>query len=908
MIEPDRHARIGDLLVAALDRPAGDRGRYLEETCRGDEGLRREVEALLDAHHRAGDFLETPILLEAGPKAVQIEVRKELENRSVGPYRLLEPIGRGGMGIVYRASRSDRTFEKTVAIKLVKRGMDTEEIVRRFEKERRILAGLDHPNIARVLDGGTTEDGLPYLVMEYVDGLPILEFCDARRLSTADRLRLFLEVCSAVQFAHRHLVVHRDLKPSNILVDAASRPRLLDFGIAKILAPDDASGQTATGVRPMTPRYSSPEQIRGEPIHTSSDVYSLGVLLYELLSGRSPYRTSGSASDMERAVCEEEPERPSAAVARPEPATTPEGETPHLSLASLEYAREGDARKLRRRLAGDLDTIVLLSLQKDPRRRYASVEQLAEDIRRHLSGLPIRARSDTLLYRSGKFVRRHAIAVGAAAVFVILAAGATVTMAIQRQRIDRERLRAEQTSAFVLGLFKGADPTASRGATLTARELLDRGRARILRDLSNQPEVQAALMDNIGGVYRELGLFDQARQMIEGAYSSRLRIFGETSLAVAESRLHMGELEIAMGRFADAEVSLRESLALRRRLLGNQSLGVAEVLETLGRVLHRRGQDQAAEPMFRSALSIQTSLVGERGLAVANSWHSLGATLASLGDYDEAEAALRKALDIGHGSDDPDNPSITSFRNDLGIVLMAKGKFKDATALYREASESRRRIVGDEHVTYAAVLANLAAALDLDGYTEEAEVLSRKALGIARRSLGDDHPTIGFAWNNLATILRTKGDRAGAQDAASRALTSFKANLPPGHMTLSGPLITLGWARTDAGRPQEGEPLLRQAVEIRTKALKPGDWRIAEAESYLGSCLAAQRRFEEAAALLRQSFDIQGPKLGAGNRQTIRSLRELVAVYEAWGNPDRARFYRTELEAARKTGEAGSSL
>ena len=259
MIEPDRHARIGDLLVAALERPAGDRGQYLEDICRGDESLRREVEALLDAHDAAGDFLETPILLDAGPKAVQIEVRKEIESRSVGPYRLLEPIGHGGMGIVYRASRSDRAFEKTVAIKLVKRGMDTEEIVRRFEKERRILAGLDHPNIARVLDGGTTDEGLPYLVMEYVDGLPILEFCDARRLSTADRLRLFLEVCSAVQFAHRHLVVHRDLKPSNILVDAASRPRLLEFGIAKILAPDDASGQTATGVRPMTPRYSSPE-------------------------------------------------------------------------------------------------------------------------------------------------------------------------------------------------------------------------------------------------------------------------------------------------------------------------------------------------------------------------------------------------------------------------------------------------------------------------------------------------------------------------------------------------------------------------------------------------------------------------------------------------------------------------
>jgi serine/threonine-protein kinase len=802
------------------------------------------------------------------------------------------------MGIVYRADRADHAFEKTVAIKLVKRGMDTEEIVHRFEKERRILAGLDHPNIARVLDGGTSEEGLPYLVMEYVDGLPLLDYCDGRRLSTAERLSLFMKVCSAVQFAHRHLVVHRDLKPGNILVDSSGAPRLLDFGIAKILAAGDDLGQTAAGLRPMTPRYSSPEQIRGQPIDTSSDVYSLGVLLYELLTGRTPYPTSGSPVEIERAVCEEEPERPSAIVARAESVVAPTGETRAVSLESLEAVRQGDAKKLRRRLAGDVDTIVLLALQKDPRRRYASVEQLSEDIRRHLSGLPIRARADTIFYRGGKFVRRHVVGVAVALAFVLLTGAYAATMALQQGRIRRERMTAEQTSAFLLSLFRGSDPTETRGSNVSLRDLLDRGRKRIERDLAGQPDVQATLMDTVGGVYRELGLFEEAAVMFDAAHRARKTIYGEESLPVAESLLHEGELRIATGEFAQAEDLLRRSLALKRRFAGNRSLEVAQVLETLGRVLHRRGQDRAAEPMFRAAVSIQTELDGPRSLALAHSWHSLGATLASLAEYDEAERALGRAMTIGKSSNDPDNPWLTAIRNDLGIVYMAKGRFREAADLYREAAENRRRIVGEDHPSYAAVLANLAAALDLDGSTEEAEALSRKALGIVRRALGDKHPTIGYAWNNLATVLRSKGDADGAESAARQALQTLKAHLPEGHLMTSAPLLTIGWARTANGAAAEGEPFLRQALAIRTANLKAGDWRIAEASAYLGSCLLAQRRFDEASGFLTRSYTVQSAQLAPGNRQTVRTLRELVELYGAWGNVDRARLYRVELDRA----------
>lgn len=557
MSSPDRHERVGAILVAALEQPPEERGRFLDEACGGDGLLHGEVETLLRSHDAAGTFLEVPALQATGFGA-----DSGMEGARVGPYRLLREIGRGGMGVVYVGVSSDEAFEKKVAVKLVKPGMDTEEIVRRFEKERRILAGLDHPNIARILDGGTTDEGLPYFVMEYVDGLPILEYCDSRKLPTSERLKLFGSVCSAVAFAHQNLVVHRDLKPSNILVDSAGVARLLDFGIAKLLAADENATRTITSLRPMTPWYSSPEQIRGETINTSSDVYSLGVLLYELLVGRTPYRIVGRApSDVDRAVCEQEPERPSVAVGRREQVTTPDSRQLLLSPESLSATRDGDPKRLRRRLAGDVDTIVLLALRKDPRRRYASVEKLSEDIRRHLSGLPISARRDTLLYRSGKFVRRHAFGVTAAAAFALLALGATATMAIQRGKTERERLKAEQTSAFLLGLFKGSDPREARGATLTVREVLDRGGERIKRELAGQPEVQATLMDTIGGVYRELGLYDQARGMIEGAYQTRRRIFGVKDLRVAESLQSLGEVDLATGRYAEAEGRFREAFA-----------------------------------------------------------------------------------------------------------------------------------------------------------------------------------------------------------------------------------------------------------------------------------------------------------------------------------------------------------
>ncbi len=438
-VTTERWQKVKNVLDEALERETGVRQAFLAEACDGDEELRREVESLLQSEPEIGDFIETPVFRilpeDDAPPAV---------GQRIGVYRVVQQIGRGGMGSVYLAERADEEFERRVALKVIRRGMDTDEIVRRFRSERQILAHLDHENVAKLLDGGTTEDGRPYFVMEYVEGQPIDEYCDARKLPIRRRLELFQQVCSAVHFAHQNLVVHRDLKPGNILVTPAGVPKLLDFGIAKLLEPDQALAFTRLDLRPMTPAYASPEQVRGEAITTSSDVYSLGVLLYGLLTGHLPYRPSSrDPESLAKAICEESPPRPSSVIGRVKESKTPEGSAVESTPESMSQAGNGDERHLRRQLAGDLDNIVLKAMSKEPRRRYTSVDQLSNDIGRHLQGLPVVARKDTLGYRTAKFVGRHKVGVSLAALFLLLIIGFGITVTVLLQQAIRERERAE---------------------------------------------------------------------------------------------------------------------------------------------------------------------------------------------------------------------------------------------------------------------------------------------------------------------------------------------------------------------------------------------------------------------------------------------------------------------------------
>lgn len=1008
---PERLKQIESLFHQALALDPGQREAFLNEACAGDPDLRADVESLIVSDERA-EQEERAVRKAIG--GVVDEFVKDTEPTSagtrIGPYQLVREVGRGGMGAVYLAERADEQYHQRVALKLVKRGLDTDEVLRRFRHERQILANLDHPNIARLLDGGTTEDGRPYFVMEYIEGQPINEYCDTHNLSILERLKLFRTVCSAVHYAHQNLVVHRDLKPSNIWVTSDGAPKLLDFGIAKLLHPEPGAPTltaTAIGLRPMTPEYASPEQIRGEPITTASDVYSLGVLLYELLTGQRPYQLkSHTPQEIERVITEEEPERPSAAASR------------QWSVVSAQWSVEKDhqprttddgqrtAKKLRRQLEGDLDNIVLMAMRKEPQRRYGSVEQFSEDIRRHLAGLPVIARKDTLGYRAGKFIQRHKVGVVVAAAFVAVAIGFGVTMTVQSARIARERdtaarerdraVAAEQLAAerqadaerardaergqrqraeinltraeeaehrataeanranteaarakteaetakrvseFLVSLFEVADPRQARGNTITAREILDKGAAKITTELKDQPTVQATLMDTIGQVYGNLGLYDNAAPLLKEALNIRKQHLGEEHLDVATSLQHLGLLLHHQGDYAAAESLYRQAVALRKKLLGDNHPLVADGLRYLGSLLGDRGDYQAAEPVLRQALALQkriqegdpsqeasildglASVLHRKGdyaaaesfyrealalrqqrlndpFSTAHTMGNLGAMLLDKGDYQVAESLLREALEMNRQLLDEEHPRVIANLNNLALLRHNMGDYDEAESLYRQALALARKSLGEEHWQMATNLNNLALLLHDRGDFEAAEQLFREVLARQRKAWGSEHPNVGFGLNNLARVLHDQGRYDAAESLYRQGLDLRQKTLPKGHASIAESLAWLGKLLTDRGDPQAGEPLLREALEIRRRALAAGDWRTAETESLLGGCLVALGRYAEAESLLVNSYPVMKTKRGERYRRTLQALSRVVDLYDAWGKPEKAAPYRALL-------------
>src|SRR5215470_5012884 len=597
-MNPERWRRIEELFRTAVDRPAVERDLYLTRVCSGDEELRREVLSLI-ARDTSEDFIQEPIASAA--LSFTVEPKDDLTEERIGPYRVTRLIGRGGMGAVYEAERDAEQFQQQVAIKIIKRGMDTDFVRDRFLLERQILASLDHPHIARLFDGGVTQDGLPYFVMEFVAGEPITTYCRRRRLSVNKKLQLFRKVCSAVQHAHQKLVIHRDLKPSNILIAEDGAPKLLDFGIAKLLSPDVSQSHTRTeaALRLMTPEYASPEQARGQAVATTTDVYSLGVVLYELLTERRPreFKTY-LPGEIERAFHGAEIKEPSKVVSR----------------------NTGAGARLARSLAGDLDNIVLMAMCKEPERRYQSVEQFSEDIRRHLAGMPVLARKDTFVYRTGKFIRRHKAGVAILALLIVLA----VAMAVLAARIARERDRANQEAATaqavtqsLVAMFEVTDPGKARGNVITARELLDQGAKKVVRELKNQPAVQAKLLDTIGQLYENIGLHDRAQPQLEEALRLRRQAVGNESPDVATSLNHLAELTYLKGDYVESESLLREALIMRRKLLGAESREVADSLNSLGQLMWKTGKLHEAGLLYRQALDLRRKMYGADHPSVA---------------------------------------------------------------------------------------------------------------------------------------------------------------------------------------------------------------------------------------------------------------------------------------------------
>jgi serine/threonine-protein kinase len=669
--------------------------------------------------------------------------RRAQPDRRIGPYRVLREIGQGGMGTVYLAARDDDEYQKRVAIKVV-RGVDSAEVVRHFRRERQILAGLEHPNIARLLDGGSTEDGLPYLVMQHVEGLPIDRFCDERKLSVRERLELFRGVCAAVQHAHRNLVVHRDIKPANVLVTADGAPRLLDFGIAKILNPDLASdAATATGLS-MTPDYASPEQARGGPITTATDVYSLGVVLYELLTGHRPYRLkSREPLAVLKAICEQEPEKPSTAVTREEAGQATDGAAPPRTAETVSRTREGTPERLRRRLRGDLDNIVMMALRKEPQRRYGSVEALSEDIRRYLEGLPVEAHKPTAWYRGSKFLRRHAVGVAAAAVVAVVVVGFAVTMAVLSARVARERDRAEKAAAragainaFLLDTLGSANPFEGRGRDTTVLEALRLAAAKLEGAFPGQPDVEAGVRYTIGVTYLRLGRFDEAERMLRSAIRLLGDQPGEDGPAHADALSALGILRQDRGDLVEAEALLRRALATIRRQRTGGEPGRDEIdsLANLALLLQEREEWDEAEAMMREVLARDREILAPDDAGVAMDLNNLGLLLVRRGRAAEGEPLLKEAVAI---LEKAGSGALSIALGNLGEALRAGGRCAEAEPVLARGVAIGVARLGDESQDLAKVRVKYAECLlDLRRYAE-AEAQALAALPVMRGSLGE---------------------------------------------------------------------------------------------------------------------------------------------------------------------------
>jgi non-specific serine/threonine protein kinase/serine/threonine-protein kinase len=684
---------------------------------------------------------------------------------SIGPYHLIKLMGAGGMGEVWRAEQTE-PFQRTVAVKLIKTGMDTKAVVARFDSERQALALMDHPNIAMVFDAGATTIGRPYFVMEYVPGIPITEYCDRHRLAIKERLALFIQVCEGAQHAHQKGIVHRDLKPSNVLVaelDRKAVPKIIDFGLAKAMGPrlTEMTMFTEVGAIVGTPAYMSPEQANRDErnIDTRTDVYSLGVVLYELLVGALPFapqelREAGQEA-MLRTIREQEPPRPSTKVRSL-------GEDSRDSAIN----RQEEPKTLERGLHGDLDWITMKALEKDRTRRYPSPSELAADIQRHLNDEPVLAGPPTARYRAGKFIRRHRFGVGVAIATLLLLIGFAATMTLQARRIAAERDRAnreaetsKQVSKFMTDMFKVSDPGEARGNSIKAREILDKAAREIHSGLSKNPEVQAQMMQAMGRVYGNLGLYPQAKSLFASAVEIRHRVFGPQSPDTLTSMSSLARTLDQLGQFSEAEKLERETLSIRTRVLGSEHPDTLESMSGLAYILYNEARYGEAEKVGRTALDVQSRVLGPENPGTLWSMATVASILFDEGRFTEAEKLYREALDIRRRVLGPDHPDTLALADGLATTLATEHHSVEAEQLLRDTLESRRRVLGPEHRDTLMSMNNVANMLVMEKRYAEAEKLQRETLDIQRRVLGPNHPDTAMSIYNLGGIALHKGKR-----------------------------------------------------------------------------------------------------------------------------------------------------
>lgn len=841
--------RAEELFVAAQAVEVSSRDEFLLEACGTNARLRQEVDSLLTAANESEGFFDD-LAERFGIAALSDEDNALPGQQQVGAWRLLRLIGRGGMGAVYLAERADKHFDQQAALKTLPTGISSDQSKARFLAERQILARLEHENIARLLDGGVSDDGTPYFVMDYVDGMPIDDYSDEKKLTIEQRLQLFLRACDAVQYAHRNLVVHRDIKTANVLVESNGRVRLLDFGIAKMLATSAGSPDlTRHAMRPMTPTYASPEMIRGKAVDVTTDVYSLGVLLYVMLVGRVPLKYYGlSAIEIENTVTNIIPLAASKTLD-----TQSEGED--VSIDEIAKRRGSDVKRLRALLRGDLDTIVAKALAKDGSDRYASVDQLAQDIRNHLAGLPVVARPPSIAYQLRKFVGRHKLGVGFAAatsLMLVVITGLAIFNAVTTERqsllIAAERDRAQEITAFLVSVFHSTDPDESAG-DMTALQVLNQGRQRIVSELADQPETQVELFKAMSEVYNGLRMNDESEEI------------------------------------------LYQELALRESLSGVNSAEYADVLLRLAQITDVGGDYDASLSYSRQALSISTSL-SDRQLQ-AGSHNRVGRIVHLQGDLAAAESHYRKSLALYTELYGLENENAVKSMEHLANALNHQGKYSEALAMFRQVLAARERILGEDHSEIGPALLGIGSVLtNMDRLDEASEVYER-AYAHNNKALGPDNRRNLYVINGLGKVARAMGDyelAAERFEEAGRLVHKYFGE----HGNLG---ITKSYEATAYNLNKQFElavPIFRESIAILENKI-PDNPLLGETRWRLGRALLETGRPQEAEAFVTSGFEIAKAKQGMEHASTQGAIATAVDLYTALGRPDELQRFRDML-------------
>lgn len=849
-MDKQRWEKIQAIFDQVADVDKNKQEQLLDKLCTGDEALKQEVVSLLLSDEQDLSFIEKP-----AAELINLGVSKISAGTKIGHYKIIKQIGYGGMGEVYLAEREDKQFKQKVALKIIKKGMDSSETLRRFHDERQILARLNHPHIARLYDGGMTADNLPYFTMEYIEGRPITDYCDRNELSVPERLELFCDVLAAVSYAHSNFIVHRDLKPGNIIVNSEGQVKLLDFGIAKLVTESELEddNMTRTGFRVMTPGYASPEQIKGEAITTASDVYSLGVILYELLSGNQPFEIKGKTpGEIEQLICQTDPKRPSTQVTRNR---TENNSAEDLSIISGQ--RHTVPEKLRRILKGDLDNICLKSLEKEPLRRYSSVEQLKDDIGRYLKGLPVLARPATYSYRAGKFVKRHSTAVftlsSVTALIIFLVVYYTIQLSQERDKAQLEAQKAKKVSEYITSIFEYANPSVAKGETITPRDLVEQGRKRIDEELTDQPEVRVEMLKVISDVYYSMGDFEEARELSQEALQVMYEHDKDNIAGIAEIYHSMGDLSYDLGEFAQADSQYQRAYDLKKSVLSPDDTLIAKELIGLGTLARRDNNFEKSEKMYKEALRIQEASLEKPHLDIAYTMNNLGRLYQNNEMYDKAEPLLVEGLAMRRELLGDETFETIASMGSLASLYYNSKQLEKAEKIYQEAKENIIKIAGYDHFYTAGIIQSLAnVEAELKKY-DEAEKLYLKSIEI------------------------------------------LKKVLPVDHLNISYPLSGYGRLLVLSGRYDEGIKILDEALRVRLLALPEDDTNIAMVYTYLGRAYYFKEEYAKAESFLNKAYTSFESRLGRENKKTQEVVRYLVDLFAQNGDSDRLKTYQNQL-------------